>query len=339
MNVTYDQIIGHDRQIQVLRSAIKSNRTAHAYLFAGPEGIGKRTTAISFAAALNCETNGDSACGECRSCRKIAEGNHPDIVFVEPDGRFIKIEQIRNLSRITDFAPYEGRMRMFVIEQAEAMNINAANALLKTLEEPSDRTMLVLISSTPQKLLPTILSRCQKITFKPLPPERIERYLINAAGQSTEKSRLLASLSGGSLGWALQSDLDEVLEQRRMILSELAGLNPADETAITAFAEKLQETGDNLPATLDLIKTFLRDAAIFAGNASPDRLINLDLADNAKNYGAQFTPGRLLNMGRSIAYAQRLLERNVNKGLVTMALALELVHPTGTGMDRERIPR
>lgn len=339
MNLKFDNIIGHSRPIKVLRQAIRNNRIAHAYLFAGPDGIGKRTTAYAFAAALNCELNSDHACGQCRSCRKIIDGNHPDFMLVSPDGNFIKIEQVREIGRQLHFAPHEGRTRSVLFLDSEKLNPGAANALLKTLEEPRPNNLLILISANPQQLLPTILSRCQRINFSPLPVENIEAYAREELEIEPGKARLLARLSGGSIGWFMNTDFESIAQNRRELLLELAMLDPANEVAIAAFAEKIMEVDSDLTTTFELLKTFLRDAAILAGGGDPNRLINIDIEDQIRTYASRFSATRILNIGRSVGYAQRLLARNVNKNLVAMSLALELVHPTSAGFDSKRMPR
>lgn len=337
--IQFDQIIGHERPIRVLTSAIENDRIAHAYIFAGPDGIGKRTCALAFAASLNCETKSAVACGTCQSCSKISQDIHPDLVTVVPEGQFIKIDQIRDIGRQSHFAPYEGRNRVFLFLEAHKMNPNAANALLKTLEEPRPNNVLILETSNPQQLLPTILSRCQRINFNPLSPDNIEKWTLEKVQSDPATARLLARLSGGSIGWVMQADVESIIERRRELLLELATLDPGNEIAISAFADRMTEAGTEPETTFELLKTFLRDAALISGGIESDHLINIDIVDSIREYAARFSPKRLLAMGRSIGYAQRLLIRNVNKNLVAMSLALELVHPTGAGFDSQRMPR
>ena len=339
MNLRYDQIVGHEQAISVLTSAAATGRVAHAYLFAGADGIGKRTTALAFAAALNCQQQGESACEECISCRKIASGNHPDLAIVERDGAFIKIDQVRLIGRMAQSRPYEGKYRVFLILDAHWLNPAAANALLKTLEEPGTNMVLILISANPQQLLPTVLSRCHRLNFNPLSPEKIEKILLDQQKYEPETARLLARLSGGSLGWVYQADLETIVEHRRDLLQALAVLDGTDEVAVTAFADRLLDAGPGLDSVCEMIKIFLRDAAVLSRSGHADNVVNIDIVESIGEFAARFSPMRLLAMGRSVGYAQRLLIRNVNKNLVALSLALELAHPTGTGMDTERMPR
>ena len=339
MILSFDKIVGHERPIQVLQTALSTGRVPHAYLFAGAQGIGKRTCALAFAAALNCETGAESACGKCQSCRKILGGNHPDLIVVEPTGQFIKIDQVRQVSKLARSSPYEGRYRVIVFDGADALNPSAANALLKTLEEPGKNMVLVLVTANPEQLLPTVLSRCQRINFNPLSPEQIETVILEQIESDPQQARLLARLSEGSLGWVLRADLETVVDRRRDLLSNLIDLDGNDEAALAAFADQMLEGDADPDTTFEMIRTFLRDAALLAAGADPDRVINVDLAEGIQTFASRYPIDRLLSMGHSVGYAQRLLIRNVNKNMIAMSLALELVHPTGAGFDAERMPR
>jgi len=186
--MSFSSIIGHDRPVSILKRAIQNNAVAHAYLFSGEQGIGKRLTALAFAAALNCQAYGpEGACGACPSCRMSAAGAHPDVRIVMPESHDeqllatlnskeaakasdeIKIDQIRRAQESISLRPSEGRKKVLIVDSAEAMNDAAQNAFLKTLEEPPGDSLIILISAMPQSLLPTIRSRCQELKFQPLP--------------------------------------------------------------------------------------------------------------------------------------------------------------------------
>ena len=188
--MTFKEIYGHEKQIAILKSAMANDRIAHAYLFYGMEGIGKRTTAAVFAGALNCgEAN--PPCGACPSCRKAAHKTHPNIITIQAEGQFIKIGAVKELQEQMKFRPGEGRRRVFILEEADRMNAAAANALLKTLEEPSAGNILLLTTARPHALPMTILSRCQHLRFAPLPREEVARFL-------REKKALDAGYGGGT---------------------------------------------------------------------------------------------------------------------------------------------
>jgi len=175
--MSFSSIYGQEGPIAVLRGAIGKNRVPHAFLFYGAEGIGKRTTALVFAKALNCEKGGADSCDGCTSCRKIDSGNHPDILIIEPEGQFIKVADIKGLQERMRFRPLEGARRVVIIDDAERMNITSANSLLKTLEEPSPTNVFVLVSSRPHLLPLTIPSRCHRLRFNPVQRDVIAAFL------------------------------------------------------------------------------------------------------------------------------------------------------------------
>src|SRR5574337_1191110 len=226
----FSEIIGQERALDPLRAALARGALHHAYLFAGPPCVGKGTAARLLAQAANCEA-GQDPCGRCLPCRKIARGVHPDVVAVaeertmaragawEPRGgrspsRDIVVDQIREVvDRRLSLRRLEARRRFVLLDPADAMNPQAQNALLKTLEEPPEDTTLVLVAAAADALLPTVRSRCLRVTFRPLPAALVEERL-RAAGHAPEAARLAAHLSGGSLGKALVLD-DQALAERR----------------------------------------------------------------------------------------------------------------------------
>ena len=222
---SFSQIIGQERAVAFLKEVIASEKIPHAYLFTGIQGIGKTTTALALAQAVNClEITNREGCGKCLPCRQLVSGNFPDLVFFEPDGRNIKIEQIRGLNRSLNYKPVSGRYRVCIIHQAEKMTEEAANSFLKTLEEPPPGNILVLKATEPLDLLPTIVSRCQKVPFRPLSVQMIERWLRTEMGMDEESSRVLARLSEGSLENAIQHSDDDLIEKRLESLTRLIQL-------------------------------------------------------------------------------------------------------------------
>ena len=178
----FQNIWGHEKQVSILQSAMARNRMPHAYLFCGMEGVGKKTTALVVAKAMNCQKGRFDACDTCPSCLKIDHRNHPDVIRIEPEGQFIRIQEIRDLQDQMKFRPFEGGKRVIILVDADKMNSIAANALLKTLEEPTRNNFLILISSRPYQLPMTILSRCQQLRFNPLNRETVFQYLQECQG-------------------------------------------------------------------------------------------------------------------------------------------------------------
>ena len=221
--IPFSQIIGQERAVHLLKQAITREKMPHAYLFVGVPGVGRTTTALALAQALNCEApETGEGCGRCKPCRQLLGGNFPDVELVEPDGQSIKIEQVRELERRFAYKPVAGRYRVTVVRPAEAMTEEASNAFLKTLEEPPAGNVLVLNATEPSDLLPTIVSRCQKVVFRRIPPRVIEEWLIDTKGMDREKASVLARISDGSLGRALDMEESGFLEKRHAHLLSLS---------------------------------------------------------------------------------------------------------------------
>ena len=214
---TFKEIIGQEKAIVFLKRIIANDKIAPAYLFTGTHGIGKTTTALAFALLLNCmdPVDGDG-CTRCSSCKKINDGNHPDLIIIEPEQgkKVIGIDQIREINRHLAFSPVLGRYRIIIVDPAEKMTEEAANVFLKALEEPPPRNILILNVKDPGELLSTIVSRCQKVPFKPIPTEDMVNWLIKEGNMEIEKARVLVMLSEGSLGKAVELAKDELFTDR-----------------------------------------------------------------------------------------------------------------------------
>jgi DNA polymerase-3 subunit delta' len=265
-------VIGQEKAVNILQGCIARSRIPHAMLFAGDEGIGKRLAAVNFAKALNCrerakesESETDS-CNQCSSCRKIENGNHPDVFLIESegDGDQITVSAIRELEESLAFKPFEGSYKIAVIDNAEKMNQAAANAFLDTLESPPPQSILILISSRPDALLPTIRSRCQRINFTPLPLHLMSDLLRDKFSKyDDEASRLLSALSGGRLGSALNENLISQRDTSFSVLNQmLDGLDEAE--------------GGDMGELLDWAQVWLRDLAVFKATGRAELLMNSD---------------------------------------------------------------
>lgn len=216
--MAFEAVRGQPAAVELLSRAVESGRVAHAYAFVGPSGVGRKLTALAFARALLCPSRG---CGRCRSCAQIGEGTHPDCHLILPDGQNIKIDQVRELERLAALTPHAGPYKLFILDDAERLTPQAASALLKTLEEPPARTVLVLILSQVRALPATIRSRCQLVRFAPLPlPETVA--VLKGHGIEESQARLLARVSQGRIGWALAQDPRNFFERRDLALSVLA---------------------------------------------------------------------------------------------------------------------
>ncbi len=228
----FSEVIGQEPALRVLQRSLREGRIAHAYLFVGPEGVGKKLVARLLAQAMSCEKNDFDACGKCSPCQRIETFSHPDVTWVKPGGlsRRIGIDDIRNLRHwISRKAHHVGRRKIFVLTEAERMTAEAGNALLKTLEEPPADSLLILLSSHPASLFPTIISRCQTIRFSPLPRKDIKDYLVSKLKLPADEAQLLSQLSEGRLGKALSLREKSAGEERKKVLDTVNRLSPADD--------------------------------------------------------------------------------------------------------------
>ncbi|RMD97847.1 MAG: DNA polymerase III subunit delta' [Deltaproteobacteria bacterium] len=319
--MSYRSIIGHREQIEAFQRAFARRRIAHAYLLSGLSGIGKRRFAHEVAKMLNCVAGGVDPCDACLSCRKIEHGNHPDVLHVEPEGKFIKIAQIRALQHELSYKPYEGSHRVVIVESAESFHTAAANAILKTLEEPPVSTIFLLLTASPHLLLPTIRSRCQLIRFSPLPAPLIEAEL-RKRGVPEERSAAIAAIAQGSLGRALDLlENEERLDLRRERIERLLSLSPNRGDEILAFAEVLSK-GDDLEDTLTFFETWFRDLLVVRWGGG--RPFNLDLEEELLRRAPTCEPSQILTALEAVGRAKEALHQNANRLLTLEDLLLSL---------------
>jgi len=323
--MSFKNIHGHEKQLAILQSTIRRNRIPHAYLFHGMEGIGKRTVAYSFAKALLCGAGEEAdSCDHCSSCLKIDHNNHPDVVAVEPDGAFIKVQAVRDMMNAIAFRPLEGGKRVFVMEDAEKMNPTAANALLKTLEEPSLANIILLVTSRPHHLPMTILSRCQHLRFHPLTQETVSRFLQDRLSLDRAAADALAASSGGSISRALQMNRDDYLKIRNDIMDYLAKSREMNPLNTLFFIHFIGKDKKNLQEKLDVLKTCFRDALIYRELGQQAALINPDRDDVIQALVGRSTAGDMVRNIRVLDRLTRALEQNANKTLTLEAALFKL---------------
>lgn len=315
----YGEILGQEHSLTVLRRSLATGKTAHAYLFEGIEGCGKRKTALAFIEALFCGR--DEGCGSCPSCRKLARLQHPDLHLVEPDGDFIKIDQVRQLQRELSFRPFEAPRKACVIDGADRLNPAAGNALLKTLEEPPGSALIILVTAKPDAMLPTVLSRCQRLHFPALPEQTVEEFLVKT-GCAPETARIAASLAGGSLKNALEISADEALADRKELLERIGALSTRDIAPLFAAAEELAGDKEKALETLDLLTTYLRDILLRQGGSS--EVVNGDLLSLIERNAARFSLEEVMERIGRVFEARSALQRNVNPRLALEVLFMRL---------------
>ena len=323
------QVVGHEAALALLQNSLKSERLSHAYLFIGPEHVGKMTLALNLAQALNCEEETEQPCGSCTQCRRIFERIHADVQVLETNGRTeISIDQIRDLEQSAILKPFEGRNRVFIIDGAEKLSIEAANSLLKTLEEPPPYVQLILLASSEHLLLPTVLSRCHKLELRPVPVTKVEQSLIERWNVAPEHAGLLARLSAGCPGWAVGASRDDsILSERASRLNTLQQLAVEGRASRFAYASNLanqfikDRTG--VLEILDLWSHWWRDLMLMKVGCN-QFVTNSDQMDTLSRSVADYRLSDINGFIQSLLDAVKALDQNSNPRLVLEVLMLNI---------------
>lgn len=329
-------LLGHEWAVEMLKQHLTRDSVRHAYLFTGSPGLGRRTLALRFAQALNCPNPVGPAepCGKCKTCQQIDRMQYSDLAVLqaEKEGGTLKVEQIRTVRQSLTLKPYQGNYRVALFLRFQEANPNAANALLKTLEEAPTHAILVLTADNAEQLLPTIVSRCEVLRLRPLPVETVESYL-KERGADDESARLLAHVSGGRPGYALRlMDDKDALEFRAKRLNDLQILLKSTRCERFTYAEKLTErkkkdagTEENFRETLLLWLSFWRDVLMRAsGSAAP--LTNVDKTAEIDALAAKLSMAEVRKLVNDAEEAIEKLERNVNARLLAEVTLLDWPH-------------
>ena len=339
----FDALVDQTRPVRLLQAALASGNLPHAYLFTGPDGVGKKSAAQGLAMALNCrnikdkhaDTNGNAGlsgtdgeiypsapCGGCRACKKIASASHPDVYRLSPSGSYLKVDQIRELGRRLSLKSHEARVRVAIIEAAHTLNPEAGNTLLKVLEEPPEKTLFVLLARQASELLPTIVSRCRHIRFNPISAESLSAHLTAHYNIPVAEAEIVARMSGGSLSRAAAMTEKDWISHRRWLIATVSELDSHSVNYHLAFAEALARDTERLPTALEIMKSWYRDLAVYGHR--PDHLINQDLFNTIAKLRKHYTHKRLLAIIRAIEQTAHRIENNANARLAMDQLVIAL---------------
>ncbi|MDZ4701908.1 MAG: DNA polymerase III subunit delta' [Rhodothermales bacterium] len=368
--MAWNSVIGQERAVDTLRRGLEQQRIAHAYLFYGPEGSGKRAAAIEMAKALQCIHEQPEACGECPACLKVSRLIHPDVQVLFPypgdvdesevgerlrllaanpyavidfvrrpslgDAAKVSNKQAiytvarvhQELRRVMSFKPVEGRHKVAILTDVEYMRVEAANAFLKLLEEPTPRTVFILLTSRTDKLLPTILSRCQRLRFDPLSAEAIEQALQSRAGLTEAAARILARMANGSYSSALElADNEELLANRALVVEFMRLAYTGNIDKLSDQVTSLSALGrERLKGWLILLMSWIRDLLLFRHQRTAAVLVNSDQAETIQKF-CDGVPNADLDM--MIGYVEEtlgLIARNTHVPLTITVLALGMHH-------------
>lgn len=313
-------IIGHQNIVAQLQNAVKSERVAGAYLFSGEQGVGKETVALYFAGLILCENSAEGIvpCGDCRACRKIASGNHPDLQIIRPEGSQLKIDQIREMQQQISYQPLEGPRKVYIIANTEKMNVYTANSLLKTLEEPPAASTIILLTENLNSILPTIRSRSQILTFYPMSTEELASALVDSFSIKQEDATNTALLSRGFVGKAItlvdkgvnnSQEIPEILEE-------------TDTIAAFRLAEQFEKNLDSL----DELITWYRDL-LLVQQGSPNELItHTDALDRLRILAPRYSHIRLQRAIKTVFQTKSLIQKtNVPKTFSLEVMCIKLI--------------
>jgi DNA polymerase-3 subunit delta' len=322
------QVIGQDKILSLLDYSLKTNAIAHAYLLVGPRHVGKGTLAINLAQALNCDGS-ELPCGQCRSCQRIREGKHADVIPIGLDSRMeIGIDDIRGLQHSANLPPYEGKCKVFIIDEAEYLSTEAANSLLKILEEPPPRVVWLLLAAEEGRLLPTVISRCQRLELKPVPSDRVQQVLINSYNVDADKAKLLSQLCHGRLGWAVSAlTNDDILQKRSQRIDKLVSLLTASLEQRFAYAQdSASQFSQDRKAGVDIVEAWLdwwRDLMLIRGGCK-EAIINVDYEIVLEEQAGGLSLSEIERFLANLGLLQEAISKNANPRLAWEWLMLNL---------------
>ncbi len=363
--MAWDELIDQERVIQALQGAVERGRVAHAYLFYGPDGVGKRATALEFARVLECEQGGSEACGRCLSCSKVRRMIHPDVHVFFPypadtapeeiaerlqrlgENPYAAVDFVRrpsltdpaktsnkqssypvarineDLRRSVSFMPVEGRYKVAILTDADLLRIEASNAFLKLLEEPPPRTVFILTTCRPDRLLPTIVSRCQRFRFDTLPDEAIEQALAAREEVAPKYAAVLARMADGSYSRALElKDNEDLGAHRDLVLAYFRAAYVRNIDGITDLVEQMAGMGrERVKGVFGLMIRWLRDLMLFRVFGAEAPLVNVDQAEAIGRFCNNIPEAEIEGMTALVEEAIELVERNVHLNLVLTALS------------------
>lgn len=328
MSVTrFNEIIGHDAVIERLKRDLAGRRVPHAYLFTGPQGVGKATVGELVCKAMLCLADDPvrRPCGDCIACKKMLHLNHPDfhLVKLDKDKKQIRIDQIRQIQAELALKPYEAQWKTLLIDDADFLNESAQNALLKTLEEPPGDTLIILVCTSLRNLLPTIISRCRVERFAPISTDKITSLLISKLGWKEKDALFASAVANGSVGKAFSLDIESLRvarEEIKKIIMELSVSNQSKAEKVVNAAEFFIKAGEE---GIVILRMLLRDMAVLQANST--RVINRDIEDELESIASNGSVEDIVKKFTATAEALERLNRNANKSLVYESLALALV--------------
>ena len=317
----FKEVIGNSGVKKILHRALKQKKLPNSLLFTGPEGIGKKQTAMVVAKALNCLKKTSDACEECTHCKAINNGNFPDVMVISPVKDMLKIDQMRLLKDTAYLKPMAGRKRVFVVIEAEKMNDEASNSLLKILEEPPPFSHIILVTPNPYRIIPTLKSRCQIFQFSPIPKEEIQKALV-AKGFQPERAHILSRLVDGNLEQALSLEWEEVQLQRKKAWHLFLALHKREKAAqlLKQFSQSRAVIREDLEKTLDILASFCRDVILIQEKAKTDFLLNPDFEHDLREVAQSISSRQAMDFLSKIDFSISALRKNLNVNILVSSI-------------------
>ncbi|HEY7181193.1 MAG TPA: DNA polymerase III subunit delta' [Blastocatellia bacterium] len=332
--MSFAKLVGNQRNKEILQRLLKNGRVNSTLIFAGPDGVGKRQFALSFAKAVNCQKAPAGAyapvaidsCDECSVCRRIDAGGYGDVAVIRPDGQFIKIAQTREMTEEVYYRPREGRQRFFIVDEADRLREEAANSLLKTLEEPPATSTIILLTARPDALLLTVRSRAQRLNFGALSVAEMEKYLAENYPRPAPDTALLARVTEGRMGQANAIDLSVYRQERRTLIELLELLASGnDRHRLLKAAEYLgKKEREDFERELALILSLLRDLFMLAAGRGAGAVVNIDVVDRLSPLAHKIGLRRLMTWVEKFDQLRARLRININRQIATEAALLDL---------------
>ena len=313
MMAGFEKIIGNEQVKKHFCDAIAQNKVSHGYILSGEDGLGKLTFAKTFAQMLLCESKGERPCGICHSCKQCEGGNHPDIVYVNHEKNVIGVDDVREqINKDIIIKPYSSPYKIYIVDEAEKMSVQAQNALLKTIEEPPAYAIIILLSTKGEKLLPTIRSRCITLKLRPVVEEEMIRYL-KEHGVEEERISIVIKLARGNIGRALKmAQSESFYEMIDMIIKMLENVWKMDLFEIMSFIERLSKYKINIYDCFDFMRLWFRDVLLFKATSDMNLLIFKNNYKSINEIASKCSYEKLENILKAIDVAERRLNANVN---------------------------
>jgi DNA polymerase-3 subunit delta' len=314
----FSDVLGHERSLNIIQAHLENSRFSGAYIFSGPEGIGKKMVAKIIAQQLNCTAEAGRPCENCSSCLKTQKEQHPDLHIIQNGESQIKIEDIREILRQANFRPYEGNSKIFIIDNAHKLNSEAANSLLKVLEEPPKDVLIILVTHKPQNIIKTVLSRCKVIKFSPLIRTQLENVLAKNYALDRTAAHFLAYYAEGRLGLALRLKDTPLLQEKNKIFdSFILSSKPLDRNIMGQSKEQLQ-------VSLNILASWFRDIYLLKCGLSDKEAIHLDRHSDLLKLIPRFSFKQLDDVMATLSESTLYLEKNINSKLILHNLGAQL---------------